>query len=488
MKTFWLKPGRLAFMWIVVALMVQGCPKDDPDNEYQEINDWILANMEANYFWNTQIPSNSDKSLYPEDYFESLKYSGDRFSVIYDNFTELINSLSGVNTEAGYDYYLMKMSSNKSDINVRGYITYIKPGTPAEAAGLKRGDHFLEINNTQMTTENLRSLIPAMAKPHTFGKAILSGNTITGISNISLSVIEYKENPIFLDTIYHIQNKKIGYLVYNFFARDSETAGITYEKELNDLFGKFNTEVIDELIVDLRYNSGGTVITAMALASMISNRSANDVFGYEEYNSILDAFYAERYGVDYNISYFLDDIEKYDNNNRVVERIPIKKLSGLNRVYLIVSDLTASASELIINGLRPYMGDDNVVLIGYTTTGKNVGSFTIYETDPVKQKTNNWGMQPIIFRLSNSKKFSDYANGFTPDVKIHEAQELDMKPLGDTDELLLSTTLNKIFGISTPKRTNLREKPEAVGSSIDRTPARKNMYIDPHTFHRNKLN
>jgi C-terminal processing protease CtpA/Prc len=483
MKTFWLKPGRLVFMWVIAVLLIQGCKKDEPDNEYQEINDWILENMETCYFWNTQIPTNTDQSLKPDQYFESLKYAGDRFSVIRDNFSELLNSLSGVNVEAGYDYYLMRYSEYSTD--VIGCVTYIKPGTPAEAAGLKRGDYFWTINNTQMTTGNWASLLQATAKPHTLGKAIISGNTITReTTNISLSVIEYKENPILLDTIYHIQNKKIGYFVYNFFARDSETFGIAYEKELNNLFGKFADEAIDELIIDLRYNSGGTVITAMALASMISNRGATDIFGYEEYNSILDSYYArEDEDENYNISYFLDNIELLDDSGKVAEKVPVNKLSGLTRVYLIVSNRTASASELIINGLRPYMGDDNVVLIGGTTTGKNVGSFAIYETDPVKRQTNNWGMLPIVFKLSNSLKSSDYANGFTPNVEISEIGELEMKPLGDTDELLLSATLSKIFGTAIQRR-NVREKPETVGSSIDRTPARKNMYIDPRFFHR----
>ena len=458
------KTNNYFFVFLWMILIISGCRKDSSDDQYQEVNDWILDNMETYYLWNTQIPRRTNKSLYPENYFESLLYKNeDRFSWIQEDFIELMNSLSGVNTEAGYDFNLYRLSETSSD--VIGCITYIKPGTPAEAANLKRGDCFLKINNTQLTVENYLSLLDKMTEPHTLGKANFSGNTITGTTNVSLSVIEYKENPILLDTVYHIQDKKIGYFVYNFFARDYETLGITYEKELNDLFGTFEGEGIDELIVDLRYNSGGTVITAIALASMISNRSETDVFGYEEYNSILDSHYSKTYGKDYNISYFFDYIEKYDKNDKVVEQVPVNKLSGLNRVYLIVSNRSASASELDINGLRPYMGNNNVILTGETTRGKNVGSFTIYETDPVKQRNNTWGMQPIVLKLSNSEHFSDYASGFKPDVEMQESEEI---PLGDTNELLLSATLSKIFGETFIKRETVRKKHEFVGSSIDR--------------------
>jgi C-terminal processing protease CtpA/Prc len=481
MKKFW--TYLLISLWAMVLLLtIPGCKKDKPEDpnavDYTEINDWILENMEIWYFWNDRIPRRTDKKLPPADYFESLLYKDDRFSWIQDNYIELINSLSGVNTEAGYEFELLRMSETSSDLI--GCISYIKSGTPAEVAGLKRGDYFLEINRTQLTIENYTSLIEKMDEPHTFGKAILSGNTITGMSHISLSVIEnYKENPILLDTIYHIQDKKIGYFVYNFFARDSEMLGIAYEKELNDLFGKFKTEGIDDLIIDLRYNSGGSVATAIALSSMISNRSSTDVFGYEEYNSVLDEYLLLIEGSDYNVSYFLDEIERYDNNNKVVERVPINKLSGLSRVYFIVTRRTASASELVINALRPYMDDDKIILIGEKTYGKNVGSVSLYERDPVKQKTNTWGMQPIVLKLSNSEGFSDYGNGFTPKITQSEFEELELKPLGDTDEILLSATLDELFGkMQSIQRTNSRKIPEIVGSSIDRTPARKNMYIE----------
>jgi C-terminal processing protease CtpA/Prc len=480
------KKSKRGILLLIVAIMVSitACRKDNSkdvaEEVSEEINDWILENMQIYYLWEAHLPQKTDKTLYPSDYFQSLLYKPtDRFSVIYDNYIELQNALSGVNTEAGYEFTLFYMSSNSSD--VIGYITYIKPGTPAEAAGLKRGDYFLEINNTQITGENYSSLLDEISKPHLLGIAVLSGNTIVDTKNVSLSVIEnYAENPILLDTIYEINGKSIGYFVYNFFATDDGDESLQYEKELNELFRNFKSVGINELIVDLRYNGGGMIRTAEALAAMISGRSKSEVFYSVEYNELLDSELKSAYGADYNKAYFVEHIVKYGSSGQIVERTPINSLSGLSTVYFIVSNRSASASELLINGLIPYM---NVVLIGEETYGKNVGSIVINEEDPVKQKTNTWGMLPIIAKYANATGFSEYGTGFTPDKEVSEYESVTVEPLGDTDEVMLKTALNQIFGISGNSRTkNTRNQALFVGSSIDRMPVRRNMIQDNSRF------
>jgi C-terminal processing protease CtpA/Prc len=392
--------------------------------------------------------------------------------VIYDNYIELVNALSGVNTEAGYEFTLLLMSESSSD--VIGLITYIKPGTPAEAAGLKRGDYFLTINNTQITTENYSSLIDEIYEPHILGLAILSGNTIEDTKNVSLSVIEnYAENPILLDTVYKIGGTNIGYFVYNFFATDDGDGSLRYEKELNEIFRNFKSANIDELIVDLRYNGGGTVRTAEALASMISGRSTKDVFYNVEYNELVSSELKREYGDDYGKTYFPENIVRYNSAGTVVERTPINSLSGLSTVYFIVTDRSASASELLINGLSPFM---NVTLVGEKTYGKNVGSIVIYEEDAEKQKTNTWGILPIIAKYANANGFSEYGTGFIPDKEVSEYESITLNPLGDTDEVMLQTTLDKIFGISGTK-SHSGNRASVVGSSMDRRPARQNMFV-----------
>jgi C-terminal processing protease CtpA/Prc len=446
---------------------------------YAEINDWILENMQIYYLWNTDIPSVTDKTQYPSDYFESLLHRDDRFSWIQEDYIKLINSLSGVNTESGYDFNLLLMRDLH---NVIGYITYIKPGTPAAAAGLKRGEYFHQINGTQITIDNYQSLIDKTAERHTLGISVIADGSITGVNSVTLDVIEnYAENPVLLDTVYSIGGNKIAYLVYNFFARDNGDGSLEYEKQLNSIFGKFQSEQIDRLIIDLRYNSGGAVVTTEALASMISGQSTNSIFYTENYNDYLNTALRREYGPNYNKAYFIDKIEKYDGNNSVTESIPINAISGLSTVYFIVSGRSASASELLINGLKPYM---EVILVGDTTYGKNVASITIYEDDPVRQQTNTWGMQPIIVKMANSAGYSDYGNGFAPDREAYEYDTDTIKQLGDTEELLLATTISIITGESmagitaATKSTGIgRSTTRNIGSSIDRTPVRKNQFI-----------
>ena len=147
-------------------------------------------------------------------------------------------------------------------------------------------------------------------------------------------------------------------------------------------------------------------------------------------------------------------------------------------MYALVTNSTASASELLINGLKPYM---YVTLIGDTTYGKNVGMWFIYETDPVKQKDNRWGMLPIVFKTFNSANRSDYSNGFTPDIAASEYDLLPLlPPLGDTNEPLLTAALVNmgVKDASVIRREMKVFDSRPLMSSIDRAPVRKNMIRD----------
>ncbi len=116
----------------------------------------------------------------------------------------------------------------------------------------------------------------------------------------------------------------------------------------------------------------------------------------------------------------------------------------LTHFIILTSSGTASASELIINGLRPYMG---VYLIGDTTEGKNLGSISFYEeNDPL----NKWGMQPIVSQAFNSLNQSDYTDGFAPDEKYVET--LHVGVLGDVHEPMLAKALTRILGHAPARR------------------------------------
>jgi C-terminal processing protease CtpA/Prc len=460
-----IKKLHFFFSLLLLLAISFSCEKDDPiggEAANANINNWILENMQVYYFWNDHIPSKTNKNLEPDKYFESLLYPEDRFSWIQENYTDLLNLLSGIEMEAGYNYTLMRVNQNSQDIV--GIINYIKPNSPASKTDLKRGDLFRGINGTNLTINNYINLLDALSSPHILG---IVDQELNPVKNIELSVTKYAENPVLLDTVYNIAGKKIGYLVYNFFAEDDGDKTSIYAKELNAIFGKLKTTGIDELILDFRYNGGGALLTCSEFASMISNRNGNEIFGFIQYNKLLSAYFLEQEGEDYNKIYFADKIEN----------VPINKLQGLDRLYVITSRGTASASEVLINGLKAYM---EVILIGDVTYGKNVGSITIYEEDPQKQKTNKWGMQPIVIKLANSKGFSDYGNGFIPDVEESEYAYYPLLPLGNTDETMLHAALVKMGVMQAPAslRADKQNTFIPLCSSIDRTPVRKNVYIN----------
>jgi C-terminal processing protease CtpA/Prc len=280
--------------------------------------------------------------------------------------------------------------------------------------------------------------------------------------------MEYKENPVFLDSIYNIEGKKIGYLIYNAFYADNGDGSLSYEKQVNRVFGKFKEQEIDELIVDLRYNSGGLVTSAIDLASMIvSEINTGTICVSLQYNSIVTTALRDEYGSDYFDEYFRDKFER-TSGKIVLETIPINN-AGVQRVHFIVSRRTASASELVINSLNPLM---DVVLIGTTTIGKNVGSISIYEKNNPR---NTWGMQPLVLRLTNCLGLADYGNGFEPHIISYDHKN-QIKPLGDVSETMLAAALDNIFGRTVSSSKILADDEfKLIGSSLDLNPSRANM-------------
>ena len=477
MKIFNLKKFN-GLLLLLIAVIIYSCKKDDSNNpapeevsQYQNVNEWIQDNMNLLYLWNTQIPAKTDLTLYPSDFFKSLLYTKeDRFSFIAEDFAELTNLLNGVQMEAGYDFTLFLKEAGSQD--VIGVINYIKPHSPASSTDLKRGDIFFTVNGKQLTVDNYQELTDEMSSPHTLG-VYRDGN----IQTLSLTVDKYEENPVFLDSIYEIGSKKIAYLIYNFFASDNGDYSYSYLKEMNDVFGKFKQANVNELVLDLRYDTGGEADVATALASMISGKSSNELFCVDQYNSTVDTELQKELGNNYNKTFFDDYLIIQDENGNVIDQsTPVNKLTGLQRLYVLTSDRTASASELIINGLKPYM---NVILVGETTYGKNVGMWFIYETDAQKQKDNRWGMLPIVFKIYNSKNQSDYSNGFNPDIETDEYGAFPLLPLGDTNETLLEAAL---VDMGVQPANDFRSAKERFASkplmtSVDRTPVRKNIII-----------
>jgi C-terminal processing protease CtpA/Prc len=331
-----------------------------------------------------------------------------------------------------------------------GYVRYIVKGSPADLAGVKRGDLFTMVDGQLLTVSNYRSLL-LNSESYKLSFVNVQNSTIyLNGKTATMNAVEITEDPIFLDTVYTVNNQKIGYLVYNSFISN-------YDKELNSVFLKFKNEGISKLILDLRYNGGGAVSSAIYLASMIYNNSASKLFLKIQYNNLIQNSILKEEGPDYFNIYFSPVIEDEDNTQTAINSL------GLQDIYIITTDNTASASEIIINGLKPYI---NVVTIGSQTEGKYVASMTLKDTDSkgVVNPNHKWALQPIVLKIANSQGVSDFVDGFTPNVKLDE-DILNMSVLGDLSEPLLNAAISNITGgvskksLKIPSNLNLEALP-----------------------------
>jgi C-terminal processing protease CtpA/Prc len=207
-----------------------------------------------------------------------------------------------------------------------------------------------------------------------------------------------------------------------------------YDTKLNDAFGYLKSEGITDLVLDLRYNGGGSVSTATYLASMITGQFNGKVFAKQEWNTKANKYFE---------STNPNGLRNFFTNK--IGTTPINSLN-MTKVYILTTGGTASASELVINGLKPYI---SVIQIGTTTEGKNVGSITLYDS-PTFGRTNvnknhKYAMQPIVFKIVNSEGFGDYFSGLVPTHTLAETIST-YGVLGNENEPLLKAAIGKITG------------------------------------------
>ena len=437
--------------------------------------------MHDYYLWVDQVPSLSaskysnkdtlngflNQYTDPEKLFYDLLYKYktiDKWSFIVNDINTINDWISGTSKTMGFDFGLYQIGTSN---NIFGFVRYVLKGSPADLAGVKRGDIFIKINDQQLTVSNYQSLLYSLDQ-YKISFATIVNSTITPSNrSLNLTAVQLQENPIFMDTTYNVNGSIVGYLVYNQFNSD-------FDIQLNNEFNKLKNQGVTKLIVDLRYNGGGAVTTAIYLASMIYSTDKSKVFVKSQYNSLLQNYFVQTYGASSLLDYFTDKIVKTDKTSET----PINSL-GINVIYFITSDNTASASELLINGLKPYM---QVKIVGTETTGKYVGSTTLQDMDSTGTVNSKdpWAMQPIVVKIANSQGVTDYVNGLTPDIRAEE-DVANMLPFGDQNETLLQAALNDLKGL--PQK-GLMLKSAALGlkkviDSKALKPFSKDMYINP---------
>jgi carboxyl-terminal processing protease len=441
---------RVIIVILLAAFTFQSCQDNDdvaaPNNI--EINDFVWKGMNLYYLWQADVPNLSDNKFKnqtelnsflagyskPEDLFEALRVdkSIDRFSWIVDDYLELEGALQGTTNNNGVEFGLSYKTSGSSEII--GWVRYIIPNSDASTKNIKRGDVFYGVNGTQLTDTNYNALLFGSNNDYSLNMADINGGAFTpNGKTVALTKTVLDENPILVNTVINSGSKKIGYLMYNGFYSN-------YDTKLNEAFGTLKSQGITDLVLDLRYNGGGSVQTATRLASMITGSFTGQVFSKQQWNAKIESYYAT------NNPESLKDF--------FVDKIGTTPINSLNmtKVYILTSKSSASASELVINGLKPFM---NVVQIGDITVGKNVGSVTLYDSPTFgKEKRNpnhRYAMQPLVLKIVNSVGFGDYQSGLTPTFSQKESLS-NLGVLGTSTEPLLNLAIAKITGIGKTKQ------------------------------------
>lgn len=452
---------RLILLFIPF-LFLQSCQDFDdklPEPSTLDVQNFIWRGLNELYLWQEKVPDLADNRFYndgeyfhfmnqytPEDLFQKLLYRApgsnaaaengvvDQFSWIVSDYTTLEQQLQGTTKNNGVEFGLSLVNSGSDQ--VIGYVRYIIPNSDASTKNIQRGEVFYAVNGTSLNLNNYRSLLFSADENYTLNFADLTydtnGNPVITANGKSLDLTKttLAENPILINKVITNGAHKIGYLMYNGFYPG-------YDSQLNDAFGYLKSEGVTDLVLDLRYNGGGSVATSARLASMITGQFTGQIFDELAYNSK----------------------KKYLNQKYLfVSTLDGKALNSLNltTVYVLTTRSTASASELIINGLDPYI---NVIQIGDYTYGKNVASVTLYDS-PSFTKTglnpsHKYAMQPIVAQSTNAVGFSDYLDGLTPEFLLKERIQT-MGVLGNPSEPLLSTAIGKITGTA----RIIQQKPE----------------------------
>ena len=445
--------SKILLFVLVAAIAFFGCEHEDDNSVPADIaiNNFIWKGLNQYYLWQAEVPDLSDsrfadqsalnKYLYtyqnPQNLFQDLlnkpasdfppenqNQTVDRFSVLFSDYNLLEGLLSGTTKNNGVDFALYYKDATRTTII--GVVRYILPNSNAVGEDKSRGDIIYAVNGTELTISNYQQLLGNDS--YTLDLADYdNGNIIPNGRSVNLTKTVLSENPVYITDVIISGSHKIGYLMYNGFFPN-------FESQLNDAFGELKSQGITEFVLDLRYNSGGSIATATHLASMITGQFNGQVFAKEQWNAKLEDYYSTNPATLFN--YFTNKI----NTGEAINSL------NLTKIYVLTTKSTASASELVVNGLKPYI---NVVQIGDETVGKNVGSVTLYDS-PTFRKTDinpshRYAMQPLVLKIVNKVGFGDYINGLQPDDLLEEDFD-NLGILGDLSEPLLSAAITRILG------------------------------------------
>ncbi len=430
-----MKNKRFGFGYVLAllaAVLFTGCDGIDmPESErlLVKAKKFVYTYTKEAYLWNSHIDGSItyESADNPVDLFEMMRYKElDKWSYVTDNSQEAMDGFHGVSTTFGYSLAFGRFS-NAPD-QYFAVVQFVYPNSPAQKAGLKRGDFLLTLGGANLNEENYTQLYygsnitVGLGVLNEDGSIALSGNSVT------MTAVQMYEDPVVAYRVIEAGDKKVGYLSYAGFYEESH-------EKLAEVFKSFRSAGVTELILDLRYNTGGNANTPSYLASLFAPLGAvlkKSVFLTQRWNdTYMDYF--QRTDEDMN-TYFHPDI-------------PVNL--DLGRVFVLTTGSTASASEATISGLMPYM---EVVRVGQTTYGKYCGAALLTPTDEKgneDKEISNWLLSLVIYKFVNIMGFTEFKDGIAPTFEVEDSGLLAGIPLGDENDPMVAKALSWISGNGT---------------------------------------
>ncbi len=468
MRTEYKNPiNTITFLFLLFTTVFFGCKKEvdtpavgEAPLLTQKINAFIKASMEDVYLWEQYLPNIDTKLEFDSKaYFKKLLYVEDKWSFITDDIAALEASFQGVETTFGYSLAFYWKDTSKTTIIA--YIEYVYPNSPAAIANIKRGDIILLLNGANLTIDNYMDLLYGSTISITLG--VNNNGIISNGRTFSMTSLLLNLDPVLISKIIEYGDKKIGYIFYAQYIS-------SYNTSLDAAFLNFKNNGITDLVLDIRYNPGGYMSAAQHLCSSLAPQtvvSAADVLVTLQWNSYYQNYWQTHAG--------------YDNQIRL-NYISTPVNLDLSKIYILTGSGSASASELTITGLDPYM---EVILIGDTTYGKYTGSITLKPEDIYAEASyysdfDNWGLQPIVLRYANANGITDFKNGFAPDFYVNDNLSGGF-PLGDPTEPLLAKAIEQITGTVKVSTLKSQEVPsyEIIGRGFSKFDKQKqNLIVD----------
>ena len=378
---------------------------------------WLREYMDDWYFWYQSSPSpNPDGYISVDSYFDALLYQGtlaafpkaDEWSYLISQ--EAYDRTFGDGRTLGYGVMVAGLEvAGQPDQPL--YVRYIEPGSPAALAGLQRGDRIMAVNGKTasqiISDNNYADLSPV----NTGDMVTIDIRNADGDSRVQLTATVYDLDPVPGSRVFlSPDGRKMGYVQ----VKDMINQALS---PFDSVFGQFKAQGVQDVVLDLRYNGGGLVSVADKIASFPNGPATNGkVFASLLYN------------------------DKRSGNNESFHFQNYANATGLSRVYVLTGPRTCSASEQVINGLRPYV---TVVTIGDTTCGKPVGFLP---------KADGCGsvVNAVNFESVNSRNEGRYFDGFDATCPVPEDFS---QPQGSSTDPLIMAAEDLADGFACPTLT-----------------------------------